>query len=174
MRLRINLNISKKVVIVALVILIVATVGSILYLKQSNKNPLPPSIKSHVGYKIIYPSKTGQIDSNSYSYLTDKKTLTFSVNKDGKKIVFTEQPAPEALGSDTQAYYPALGIHPYAQFKTSLGQVALTKFWQSGTLKPIGQSAILASNGTFVIAHSEKNLTNAEWKDLFESLKITR
>jgi hypothetical protein len=65
-------------------------------------------------------------------------------------------------------------IHPYAQFKSNLGQVALTKFWQSGNLKPEGQSAVLASNGTFLIAHSERNLTNTQWKGLFESLKITR
>jgi hypothetical protein len=41
-------------------------------------------------------------------------------------------------------------------------------------LKPVGQSAVLASNNTFLIAHSEKNLTNAQWKDLFESLKTSK
>jgi hypothetical protein len=67
-----------------------------------------------------------------------------------------------------------LGIHPYAQFKSNLGQVALTKFWQSGNLKPVGQSAVLAGSGTFLIAHSEKNLANNQWKELFNSIKITK
>jgi hypothetical protein len=58
-----------------------------------------------------------------------------------------------------------LGIHPYAQFKTKLGQVALTNSGNPEILKPVGQSAVLASGGTFLIAHSEKNLTNNQWKN---------
>lgn len=92
----------------------------------------------------------------------------------GTNLVVSQQPAPESLGLNDQPYYPAIGIHPYAQFKTSLGTVALTKFWQSATLTPTGQSAILASQGTMLVAHSENSLTNQQWKSLFDSLKITK
>ncbi|HSX45803.1 MAG TPA: hypothetical protein VLG27_02230 [Candidatus Saccharimonadia bacterium] len=156
----------------AIILLIGA--GGAFYITHSYKNPLPANIKSQVSYKAIYPSKTKQIDPASYDYRPDQKTLTFIANVAGNNIVFTEQPAPESLGSAGQIYYPALGIHPYAQFATKLGPVALARFWQSGSLKPAGQSGILASGGTFLTAHSDKNLTNTEWKDLFDSLKITK
>jgi hypothetical protein len=168
-----NIRIPKKALTLLLVLTIAVSVG-VYYSKQYNKNPLPENIRGVVSYKVVYPSNTKQIDSKSFNYQTDKKTLSFKVNTGASNVVFTEQQAPNALGSDTQAYYPALGIHPYAQFKTKLGQVALTKFWQSGNLKPVGQSAVLASNGTFLIAHTEKNLTNDQWKNLFQSLKITK
>jgi hypothetical protein len=168
-----KIRIPKKA-LVLLLVLITAVLGGVYYSKQTNKNPLPENIRGVVSYKVIYPSNAKQIDPKSFNYQTDKKTLSFKVNTVASNVVFTEQKAPDALGSDTQAYYPALGIHPYAQFKTKLGQVALTKFWQSGNLKPVGQSAVLASNGTFLIAHTEKNLTNDQWKNLFHSLKITK
>jgi hypothetical protein len=174
MHLKVSLNISKKVALILLAILILAGAETVFYIRQSNKNPLPSNIKNQVSYKVIYPSETKKINTSSYNYQKDKKILSFNLQKNNNSIVFTEQPAPDNLGSGKDVYYPALGIHPYAQFKIGLGNVALTKFWQSSTLKPEGQSGVLASSGTFLIAHSEKSLTNAEWKNLFESLKITK
>jgi hypothetical protein len=171
MQLKLNLNLSKKAVVLTLLVIILVSAATALYLTKNNSNPIPTDIKNKADFKVIYPSKTSQIDKSSYQYQDEQNTLTFNVIKDGDKII---QPAPDNLGSDSQPYYPALGIHPYAQFKTSLGQVALTKFWQSQTLKPAGQSAVLASGGTLLIANSQKNLSNAEWKNLFESLKIAK
>jgi hypothetical protein len=175
MHLKISLHISKKAMLITLGILILAGAGMAFYITKSSKNPLPSDIKQHVSFKIIYPtSNSAKVDTSSFVYQAKQKVLTFNVDFANTKVAYSEQAAPDALGSDTQAYYPALGIHPYAQFKTNLGQVALTKFWQSENLKPVGQSAVLASRGTFLIAHSGRNLTNAEWKDLFQSLKITK
>jgi hypothetical protein len=175
MHLRINLNIPKKAVIIVALVLAMIAVGVVFYVKQNSKSPLPTDLKNHISFKVIYPSlHAANIDKNSFVYQSKQKVLSFKVSYLNSKIAYSEQVAPEALGSDTQAYYPALGIHPYAQFKSSLGQVALTKFWQSGNFKSEGQSAVLASGGTFLIAHSEKNLTNNQWKELFKSAKISK
>jgi hypothetical protein len=147
--------------------------GFLLFAWHGPNNPLPSEIKDQVSYKVIYPG-TGKINKASYKYQSVDNTLVFNVNDGDNQVVFTQQPAPSNLGSDGQVYYPALGLHPYAQFKSSLGQVALAKFWQSGTLKPIGQSAVLASKGTLLIAHSEKDMSNSQWKAMFDSLKITK
>ncbi|HEX4774700.1 MAG TPA: hypothetical protein VH234_04235 [Candidatus Saccharimonadales bacterium] len=172
---RVEIKLSKKWVSAALILIVtIGATASILYVKAAPKNPLPSNIKTQLAYQAIYPSKTSQIDSTSYNYQVDRKTLSFNVKAYNNQIVFTEEPAPDNLGSDGQIYYPAIGIHPYAQFQTKLGPVALAKFWQSSSLTPIGQSGILASQGTLLIAHSDNNLTNAEWKTLFDSLKITR
>jgi hypothetical protein len=175
MHLKINLHVTKKAMLIALSIVVLIGAGTVFYIKQSSKTPLPSDIKEHVTFKVIYPSShAARIDKNSFVYQSKQKVLTFNVSFASKKVAYSEQEVPQALGADTQAYYPVLGIHPYAQFKSSLGQVALTKFWQSSTLKPEGQSAVLASKGTFLIAHSEKNLTNSQWKELFQSVKITK
>ena len=147
----------------------------LIYLSQITPNPLPKTIKNQITFKVIYPvSELVKIDATSYQYDADQRILNFTVNFDGHGVSFNEQLAPESLGSDSQPYFQAIGIHPYAQFKVSLGQVALTKFWQSGTLIPTGQSALLSSSGTLVTAHYEKSLSNQQWKTLFESLKITQ
>jgi uncharacterized protein YxeA len=175
MQLKINLHVQKKILAVIIVLLLCAAGCVYFYLKQNSKSPLPDDLKTHVSFKVIYPSShKAQIDKNSFVYQAKQKVLTFNVHFESSKVEYSEQEAPAALGSDTQAYYPALGIHPYAQFKSNLGQIALTKFWQSGNLKPVGQSAVLAGEGTFLIAHSEKNLTNNQWKELFKTVKVTK
>jgi hypothetical protein len=163
----------KKIIILLAGILIITAIIAIYFLNRSN-NPLPANIKQQINYKVVYPtSGTGKL-TNNYSYEPQSQTLTFSANSNGNKIVFAEQPAPPSLGAGSQIYFPAIGLHPYAQFQSRLGPVALVKFYQSGSLKPAGESAVLASNGTLVIAHSAKNLTNEQWKSLITTLKITK
>lgn len=174
MRLNLSVNFSKKALLVSFLAIAVVVVSLLAYKHFSNNNPLPAEINAKLSYKAIFPSDSNLVDTSSFKYDPDHKTLSFKVYLNDKTIVFTEQPTPDELASDTNTYYPALGIHPYAQFETNLGTVALTKFWQSGNLEPAGQSAILASGGTFVIANSQNNLTNAEWKQLFDSLKIAQ
>lgn len=174
MRLNFSLNISKKFIVWVVLVLIVIGLVLLFFLNFTSKNPVPANIKNQVSYKIIYPSKASQIDASSYQYQAGQKALSFSVNSEGNKVVFTEQPAPDAIGEGSNANYSAIGIHPYAQFQTKLGQVALTKFYESGTLKSAGQSALLASDGTLLIAHSSQNITNEQWKNLLDSLKISR
>jgi hypothetical protein len=175
MPLKISFHIPKKKLVLIACALIVAVAALIFYSLHATKTPLPANLKDHVAFRVIYPTTTkASIDKNSFVYQSGQKVLTYNSQYLGKKVVFSEQRAPEALGVSTQPYYPALGLHPYAQFKTKLGEVALTKFWQAGSFKPSGQSAVLSSNGTLLIAHSEKSFTNNEWKNLFESLKITK
>jgi hypothetical protein len=164
----------KKLASIILLALILLGAGLLAYNQSSNKNPLPDNIKHQITYKVLYPTpKAGEL-SSSYSYQAEQKTLSFLLKKFGSKISITEQPAPDSLGSGNQIYFQALGIHPYAQFVSKLGPVALTKFWESNTLDPKGQSGILVSKGTLLIAHPDKALTNDQWKQLFNSLKIAK
>lgn len=155
------------------VILIVAII--FFFLNQS-KNPIPASIQTKLGYKAIYPSPNSSYRSSStYDYNPEDKSLTFSSKTlSGVSVTIVEQPAPDSLSAGGQVYYPAIGIHPYAQFQSKLGPVALTKFWQADTLSPQGQTAVLAVNGTLFLAHPDKDLTNAEWKDFFNNLTISK
>lgn len=177
MRLSLDIHLTKKHLTIIAAGAVILIGGILMVVRQVNDgpSPLPASIKDRVGFKAAYPPKhVASIDASTYKYQPDQKVLTFTSRFDGADITFSEQPAPPSLGSGTQVYYPALGIHPYAQFNTRLGPVALTKFWQSGSLKPAGQAAVLASDGTLIIAHSDQDLTNQQWQDLFDNLKITK
>ncbi len=149
--------------------------GIILYIVQLTPNPLPPTIRSQVNFKVIVPvSSLIKIDSSSYNYDSDNRLLSFDAIYQGNTISFNEQIAPESIGTDAQPYYSALGIHPYAQFKVSLGTVALTKFWQAGTLIPNGQSGLLLAKGTLLTVHSKNSLSNQQWKAIFNTTKIVQ
>jgi hypothetical protein len=174
MQLNLSFNLSKKLLAAVFMALIAGLIIIFFFSKSAGGDPIPPAIKSQLSYRAIYPNGYGQIQSNSYKYQPSNKTLSYKLHVYDSGIVFTEQPAPESLGKNGQPYYPAIGLHPYAQFQTELGPVALTKFYQSGSLQPVGQSAVLASGGTLLIANSQKSLTNQQWKNLFNSLKIAR
>lgn len=175
MQLRRILPPRKKLVVIFLTIVILGAAAAALYFKNTESDPIPQEVRTKVSHSVIFPSTSkARIDDTSYTYLADQKVLKFNVQYSGKTVVFSQQPTPENIGSGEQAYYPALGIRPYAQFNSPLGPVALAKFWQSGTLEPAGQSAILVAGGTMLTAHSDKGLSNQEWKELFENLKISK
>ncbi len=170
-----NSNKSIKVLsILAFAVALVVGVSGYMVYAQQNNNPLPDDIKNQVGIKVIFPSQVSKIDEHSYYYQKDQKTLGFKAESFGTDIVFVEQPAPANAGTGDQVYYPALGIHPYAQFQSKAGPVALAKFWLSKTLESNGQTAVLIKDGTLVTARPAKDLSNSQWKELFDSLKITK
>jgi hypothetical protein len=88
MQLKLNLHIPKKVLAIALIVLIFTAGGVFFYLKQNNKNPLPDDLKNHINFKVIYPSShKAQIDKNSFVYQAKQKVLTFNVQFEGSKVL---------------------------------------------------------------------------------------
>jgi flagellar basal body-associated protein FliL len=162
---------SKWTVIFGAVVFLVVAAVLIVFLLGRDKNPIPPSVKSQLSFRPAYPSSSTS-NSTNFKYQADQKALIYNYNFNGTNIVFTEQSAPSTVGSGSQVYYQALGLHPYAQFVSKLGPVALVKFYNPGTLTPAGESGIMATSGTLVIAHADKDLTNEQWQALFNSLKI--
>lgn len=168
-------KLSKKTATISVLVIGIILGGFLFYIKQSLANPLPDNIKQSISYKVIYPSsKTATVKQNSYQYQSKDRVLSYKAEAFGVNIVFTQQPLPDNISTGDQAYYPALGIHPYAQFKSKLGSVALTKFWESSNLEPKGQSAVMAAENVLLIAHPDRALSNDQWKQLFDSLKITK
>ena len=175
MQINIRVKITENFALVMAMVIIVVTPGIVFLVLKNRQNPIPTTIRQQASYKLLYPATHEAIlPAESFKYQTDSNVLSYTAQYAGTNIAFSEQPTPDDLGSDTQDYYTKLNIHPYAQFKTNQGQVALAKFWQSGNLKPFGQSAFMVSDGTMLTAHSDKELTNQQWKSLFETIKIAR
>lgn len=173
MKLEVSFSFSRRLVLSSLAVLALAGgAGGVWLSLRSPASPVPDGIEKQLAYKVIYPSDTKQIKPGSFSYVSQQHTLTFNVDSANDQIVFAEQPAPSNLGSNGQVYFQAIGLHPYAQFESTLGLVALARFYQTGSLDVAGESAVLASHGTLVIAHSSTQLGNDVWKNLFDSLKL--
>ncbi len=174
MEVKLSLKFNKRLVLSLLAVAGLAALLFGIYRVIQSKNPLPPDIKKQLSFAAIYPGDTKSIDANSYSYKTDDKSLSYELHLGDKRVAITEQPAPESLVDPGQIYYQSLGVRPYAQFQSRLGPVALVKFYEAGTLKAQGQTAILSVKGMLLLAHPDKDLTNAEWKNFFNSLKVSR
>ncbi len=155
--------------VAVLVILALVSVGLI----TSPTNPLPASLKSQVNFVVLYPSNY-RIDPSSWRYSASQQTLTFSVSNNGQTVVFTEQKTPLAFQNDLAAYSRFIGgLRPSANFNATLGKVSLVQFVTANDFQPQGQTGILNSKGTLVLAHPTHHLSDAQWLSLFNGLKTS-
>ena len=165
---------SEKIRLLAILILVLAGLGLLIYNRASSDNPVPTDIKKQLSFRTIYPqSPEIKVDTSSFNYQTDQKTLTFTVEYKGNDIVLTERQAPNGL---TEAQnYQSIGVHPYSQIQTRLGLVALTRAYiVEKTYEKQGQLAVLAAKGTLLIATrtGDKELSDNDWLNLFNSMKV--
>lgn len=174
LRLSIELKLSKPILLVIGAVIIITAMVFFGYKLTVNKNPLPQNIKNQIKFSVIYPKKSSvlKVNENSLDYKQSDKILSFSGNANDNNIIFTEQPAPGDSSTPTTSYYQSLGLHPAAQIQTKLGLAVLVNFYKSGSYDLVGQSAILANNGTLLIAQGNKKLDNETWKSLFNEFSL--
>lgn len=141
--------------------------------KLTDNNPLPASIQKQLEYPVAYPD-ADTIDLATVQYQSTEKTLSYVAKIEGEEVVVTQQPSAESLADGSQILFQALGLRPYAQFQSKHGPVALAKFYETATLAPKGQSAVLTFKKTLLVAtpKDNKELSNQQWKDFFDNLKV--
>jgi hypothetical protein len=92
----------KKIVsIVVVMVLILGSLGGVLWYKHLHANPIPAAIKSQVGFTTYYPSTLPdgwKIDSSSYSVDTD--VLFYKLVGPKTTIVVSTQARPKSLQID--------------------------------------------------------------------------
>jgi hypothetical protein len=164
----------KKVAIVTIVIVFMLTICAFLLKWQIDKtsaSPVPKSINSRLDFKVIYPHAF-QIKTDSWSYLESEKTLAFTVQDNKVDITFTQQKTPLAYQDDETAYNRFIGtLRPLANFKVPLGDVSIVSFVEQGSYNPVGRTGILNAQGTMLLVHPEKEISEDDWLRLFRSLK---
>jgi hypothetical protein len=173
-QLEVNSRLVKKVLISLVVILLVGTGAFVGYKKLANKNPLPLDIKQQLSFPTIYPKGSLQdgVNQDSISYHAAEKTLNYTVQAAGTEIILSEQPASGNSSKPNLVYYQSLGLHPVTEIQTDIGLAVLVNFYTSGDLNSVGQDAVLANNGTLLIAHPAKNLSPEAWKSFFNDLHL--
>ncbi len=136
-------------------------------------SPMPQYIRDQVKFTLIYPSGY-TISPTSWQYLSQDQAVEFTVHKDGRDVVFTEEATPLAYQDDAAAYNRFIGnLRPRANFNVPLGTVSIANFVTAGDYQVVGESGILNTHGTLLVAHPQaKQPTDDEWRALFESLKV--
>jgi len=139
-------------------------------------SPIPLDIRKSATFDLYYPSANidgWQIKKGSATYNAQSRNVIMTLENADKSnsIVLSQQATPDAF-TDIPNYYQKLldTLHQYNEFDSGIGKVTLTR---PDELKG-GQSAVANTKTTLIFAHPAKDLTNAEWANLFNKLEIVR
>jgi hypothetical protein len=166
---------SNPIVLAAIVLglIIGGTVSAVLAFSQS---PIPQGIRKSATFDLYYPSANPdgwrlKKDSATYTAQSRNVIMTLENSDRSNSIVFSQQATPDTF-TDVPDYYQKLldNLHQYNEFDSGIGKVTLTR---PDELKG-GQSAVANTKSTLIFAHPTKDLTNAEWANLFNKLEIVR
>ncbi|HXH27155.1 MAG TPA: hypothetical protein VNG90_04620 [Candidatus Acidoferrum sp.] len=131
---------------------------------------IPKGIKQQVSFTILYPIDRA-ISLDNWKYLSSQHGLSFIAHDDNFSVTFTEQAVPLAFQNDMAAYNRFIGgLRPSANFKTSLGTVSLVTFVTAHDFQVAGQAGILNADGTLLLAHPDRTLSDDEWRSVFDAL----
>ncbi len=150
---------------------IIGSVFMVVHFWPQGPSPVPSAIREQAKFSIMYPA--GYTYLNDWAYTDKDNSVQFTVKKDDYKVVFTEEKTPLEYQNDVAAYNRFIGsLRPRANFDVSLGTVSISNFVTAGDYQVVGETGILNSQGTFLLAHPDTHLTDDQWRALFESLKV--
>jgi hypothetical protein len=156
----------------AVIVIFVLMIAGYFIYEISHPNPVPFNIQNSVKFAIFYPSpsKTIIIKKPSFKYDKSKGQLIFDVSFEGNEIIFSEQSSPDSFSADPNFYQNLVqSLDDYATFQSLDGRVDLTIPAQTKQ-----QTAIMNAKGTLVFANSNKKMSEANWKLLFNSVDNTQ
>jgi hypothetical protein len=150
-------------------IIIASATGAFLYIRS--QKIIPAQIKHQLDFLVFLPpeSQSSHIENKSFKYDANLKVFSVVVTSFNVKNTISEQPTPDAF-NDIPGYYDKLtqNLNSYTNFETDLGRVYLTR---PEELKG-KQSAIMSTKGTLMFASPNKDLTDSQWRQFFNSLSI--
>ena len=152
------------------VFLLVIIVAVFLWYNLRPVSRVPEAVQSRTPFPILVP-RDEKIVLSEWRYSASEKNLTFVATVQGKKVVFTQQAAPLSYRDDRAAYDRFIGtLKPTANFQSPLGQVSIFRLVEEESYSPGGDSAILLSSGTLLIAHPEKAISEDNWISLSRTI----
>jgi hypothetical protein len=160
---------NRRVAFIACLVIgmIIVFLGAILYFNQPI---IPGDIRSQATF-TIYASRDTIVRINKPTIKYDKtlKDLSFTAHYDQTTLTFSEQPSPSQF-ADIPDAYPRLiaGLGQYAQFEDQIGTIYLAKSAKLANK----QVAVTNSKGTLMFIKSEKNLSEDQWKIIFNHLQL--
>ena len=144
-----------------------------LFISSSSQPPIVPNdIISQVNFPIFYPPVSQQmtVEAGSYRYAKSLGQVTFIVNFDNKHITFAEQSSPDSFAADPSFYTAFVQkLGGYANFDSVNGRVDLTRPAQVNN-----ETGVMNAKGTLLFAKSTGDISEDNWKLLFNALDYTK
>jgi hypothetical protein len=155
-----------------LVLMVGLVIGAYAIFRPQS-SPIPKDINQKISHSIFVPAQSSgwRLDKTATSYNNDTGVLNTYLLSRNNRITMTQQNTPQTF-KDVPTYYPALlnKLHEYSEIQTSNGTVGLTK---PDELKG-GQSAVANISDTLMFLHPDHDLTDQQWKQLFNNLDIVK
>ncbi len=160
----------KKSYIVALVVSMTLVVFAGFKFLQ-NEQIISSEIQKKAGFTIFITDETSDWNVDKQSVNLDREAGVLHMNwvkNDGSNtIIVTQQLLPSPftdIPNYSTLFYSKL--NQYQELQTPLGAVALTR----PTEIQGGQSAVANVRGTLMFMHPEQDMTDADWKELFNQI----
>lgn len=151
---------------------VVATLGLVARNSGASDEFLPPAVASKVTFPVFMPDgeATATYDQTTVSYQADADVLSYTAKlAGGEELYINQQPTPESFIDIPQAYDKLIAsLQPYSTFDTANGRVSLTKPKELNGK----QSAVMNAKGTLMFIRSETDLSDSQWRQVFNNLKI--
>ena len=133
---------------------------------------VPGDIQNRLDFKpfVLTAGAVVAVDASTYKYDSSQKLLSFVANSNNLgKLTFSEQTTPPQF-IDIQDYYPKLvdTLNRYSAFDNQFGTVYLTR--PKG--QQAGQTAIMNASGVLMFVRSEKDLSDEQWRRVFNALQL--
>lgn len=131
---------------------------------------IPATIYSELTSSLLMPGdKRFVVSRQSVKYNKSLKLLTFDATVFGRVVVVSEQPTPETFTDIPAVYQKVLdGMSDYNDFDVGIGTVHLTTPPQLQGK----QAAVLNAAGTLLFAKPAVSLSEAQWRQFFDSFAV--
>lgn len=162
-------QISKKKGVIALAL--VALLAGMAAAWALTRPAISREIQKKADFTIFYPESGADwhADRKSIAYNDETKVLSIKLTNGTRSIGLNQQASPAAF-TDIPQQFPRMldKLHQYTEVDTGIGRVTLTR---PEELKG-GQSAVANLRGTLMFANPDKDMSEPEWRELFDSLVV--
>lgn len=136
--------------------------------RWTHRPVIPSSISRQVSFEIFVPSGA---DRKSVTYDSNAQLLNFNIHADGTSIAFTEQATPGVIASS-----PTMLVNGFGRLKneTALATAIGTAYVGNNQTLNGQQTLGMNTQGTLLFARPNKNLTQAQWRKLFQFVTIIK
>ena len=153
-----------------IVLAVAAMVGAYVY--NSRPSVIPSAIRRQANFAIFYPNPSKQIYilPSSFKYDTSLSQVAFAARFANRSITFAEQSSPDSFAATPTFYANFITkLGGYATFSSIDGTVSLTEPAQVNA-----QTAVMNTKGTLLFAKSSNDMSENNWRLLFNSLSFTQ
>lgn len=136
------------------------------------KPPVPLEIKRAVTSTLLVPKvREVAVERKSMKYDKKIKLLTYTTKAFGVTAVISQQPTPESFIDIPQVYDKVVsGMNEYSKFDSDSGTVHLTRPKELGGK----QAAVMNAKGTLMFVKPETDLSEDQWRKMFNNLEIIK